>query len=142
MIDAPHQAPSWPLRRYAVFVVTIAVGVGVMAIGANLRQDPVQIAGFLLALSGFLPLWMRGIYVWLHGVSGRNAARFGTSLAMLGVLGIAGGVLFAERGVRGVSSVLTKGGLASFIALGVTCAILFGQYFLRFLFGAMNFFRR
>ena len=130
------------MRRYAAFVLTFAVGVGVMAIGDKLRQDPIQIAGFLVALSGFLPLWIRGIYVWIHGVSGRNAARFGTFLAVLGVLGIAGGVLFAERGLRGVSSALTKSGLASFIALGVTCVILFGQYFLRFLFGAMNFFRR
>ena len=142
MNDAPHQAPSWPLRRYAVFVLTIAVGVGVMVIGDRLRQDPIQVAGFLVALSGFLALWIRGIHVWLHGVSGRNAALFGTFLAGLGVLGIAGGVLFAERGLRGVSSALTRVGLASFIALGVTCVTLFGRYFLRFLFGAMNFFRR
>ena len=142
MIDAPHQAPSWPLKRYAVFVLTIAGGVGVMAVGHNLRHDPIQIAGFFVVLAGFLPLWMRGIYVWLHGVSGRNSARFGTFLAALGVVSIAGGFLFAERGLPGVSSALTMCGLASFIALGVTCVILFGQYFLRILVGAMNFFRR
>lgn len=130
------------MTRYAAFVITMAGGVVVMGIGHHLNHNLTQVAGFLVALSGFVPLWIRGIYVWLHGVSGRGAARFGASLAALCVISIGSGTLLHERGFRGAGSALTVCALASLIALGVTCVILFALYFLRILFGAMTFFRR
>src|SRR5512145_3104057 len=101
MINAPHEAPGWPMKRYAAFVLTMAGGVVVLSIGQKLNHNLTQIAGFFVGLCGFLPLWIRGIYVWLHGVSGRGAARFGASLAALGVVSIGSGTMLAERGFRG-----------------------------------------
>ncbi len=113
-----------------------------MVFGQKLNHNLTQIAGFLVGLCGFVPIWIRGIYVWLHGVSGRGAARFGASLAALSVVSSGIGVLLLERGVPDAGRALTVCGLASLIALGVTCMILFALYFLRMLLAAMSFFRR